>query len=190
MADPAYTNALARRDAVSGEIDKLKLELESLQKEVVRIEDWLAVYHEFALQSEAHSHVTATSQPPTATANDGKPQSTSVTRKNPSKEVVARFTYNLAKDRGRPVPRESIMAALQNDGVEIEGKDPEMVVSTMLWRQKDVVVRLKPYGYWMADQPFPEAGYYPESLISSAVSANGSNEATGDDGIIPAGEIY
>ena len=56
--------------------------------------------------------------------------------------------------------REELFPALIEKGFVIEGNDPHMVLSTMLWRMKDKakIVRLRGGGYWLADRPLPEPG--------------------------------
>ncbi len=38
-----------------------------------------------------------------------------------------------------------------------------MVLSTMLWRMKDRIVRLPQFGYWIADKEYVPAGYDPSA---------------------------
>jgi hypothetical protein len=54
---------------------------------------------------------------------------------------------------------------LTERGLIIEGADPEMVLSTMLWRSKDRIVRLPKFGYWVAERPYVSAGYVPGQAI-------------------------
>lgn len=40
------------------------------------------------------------------------------------------------------MPRKELFNALAKEGLVIHGKDPEMVLITMLWRESDTIVRL------------------------------------------------
>ena len=58
--------------------------------------------------------------------------------------------------------RSDLFKSLADRGIVLHGKNPEVVLSTMLWRMKSEIVRLQPYGYWVADKPFEKAGYHPD----------------------------
>ena len=76
------------------------------------------------------------------------------------KEEVAEAARSIIQERGEPVSR-AVFNALAERGVIISSEtDPEMVLSAMLWRMKDRVVRLKGGGYWLAD-----AGYANDMQI-------------------------
>lgn len=78
---------------------------------------------------------------------------------NSTKEEVAAAARTLIEARGKPIPRAVLYHALIDQGLKIQGKDPEMVLGTMLWRMKDHIVRLKTGGYWLAERPLPEGEY-------------------------------
>ena len=50
--------------------------------------------------------------------------------------------------------------------MHVSGADPKMVVSTMLWRMKSKIVRLrvpgKGFRYWLTERPYEPTGYIPE----------------------------
>jgi hypothetical protein len=50
--------------------------------------------------------------------------------------------------------------------------DPEMVLSTMLWRMRDRIARLKTGGYWLAEKAYPEAAYDPQDLVEAYHNLN------------------
>lgn len=79
--------------------------------------------------------------------------------KNPDRTEVVEKAVEIIRARQRPMSRKALFEALTDVGMEIRGKDPEMVLSTMLWRSKDRIVRLPTYGYWVADESYPEADY-------------------------------
>lgn len=58
-----------------------------------------------------------------------------------------------------------------NRGLVINGKDPQMVLSTMLWRKRDQVARVNGGGYWLAEVPNEAAGYDPKANQKGPVVA-------------------
>ncbi|MFA6607324.1 MAG: hypothetical protein WCS75_10025 [Sphingomonas sp.] len=83
--------------------------------------------------------------------------------KNPPREAVLDVVLKIISARGTPVSRSDLYDALQSHGIRLYGKDPVMVLSTMLWRSQDRIVRLGSKGYWFKDRPYPPASYYPET---------------------------
>ncbi|TAV50394.1 hypothetical protein ELI30_19785 [Rhizobium leguminosarum] len=55
-------------------------------------------------------------------------------KKNPDKRDVAAQVAAMLMDSDKPLSRREIYENLKAAGIEIRGKDPEMVLSTMLWR--------------------------------------------------------
>lgn len=96
--------------------------------------------------------------------------------KNSPKEEVAEAAREFIRERGVPIMRDDLFDLLTAHGFNIQGKDPRMVLSTMLWRMKDKVVRLKSGGYWLAEVPNEAAGYDPnetsdfEKLLNQPVA--------------------
>jgi hypothetical protein len=82
-------------------------------------------------------------------------------RNNSKKEDVAEAAVAIIKEIGEPIARSSLLTRLLNLGLTIEGNDPEVVLSTMLWRMRNKVVRLRKGGYWRADAPSPDGSYVP-----------------------------
>lgn len=82
---------------------------------------------------------------------------------NPPREEVIKIVLRALDKARAPVPRSELLAAVREAGFAIYGKDPEVVFSTMLWREREKVVRLGKLGYWPADKPYPPASYAPNS---------------------------
>ena len=81
---------------------------------------------------------------------------------NPDKELVGNAVENILRQGGRPMLRDDLFAAIKKDGLDIRGKDPLMVFSTMLWRMPKRFVRLgQKTGYWLTNEPCPAVGYLP-----------------------------
>jgi len=81
---------------------------------------------------------------------------------NPSRTKVADTAVAVIMDLKRPVPRNELFAEVTKRGIQINGIDPLMVFSTMLWRERERVIRIRGYGYWVADQAYPPAGFLPD----------------------------
>lgn len=77
---------------------------------------------------------------------------TSKRNTNPKKEDVANAAREILEECGEPLPCSKLHKKLIDRGVVIEGKDPQAVLITMLWRQKDKVQRIKGGGYWLTEQ--------------------------------------
>lgn len=103
--------------------------------------------------------------------------------KNPPRAVVVSNAISILKKNKKPMPRRLLMDALRRRGIVIKGKDPEMVLSTMLWRDQDRVVRIKSHGYWLKGVEYPPADYWPE--IESVIGVTSSEP---EDGMI-AGDV-
>ena len=171
MTDTALENAQNRRDSIAAEINSLAQRVEELKRELAKIDAWIAQWHEFA---DAHQAIAAAKQDTQDTPNKVKYQvgetvkfaqlpkirRASRATGNPKKEDVAEAARQIIQERGEPVSRAELFRALADRGVAISSEhDPEMVLSTMLWRMRDKVVRLKTGGYWLAERPLPQDGY-------------------------------
>lgn len=96
------------------------------------------------------------------------------TKSNSDKREVAAGAYKLVKMRGKPIKRDELYDLLIAQGYVIEGKNPQMILSTMLWRVKDSgLIRLNGGGYWIKDQRYAPADYYPQV---KTLKSNNSNQ--------------
>ncbi|MBK5948742.1 hypothetical protein CCR93_04665 [Rhodobium orientis] len=152
MTDAAYANAIAKRDLIAKQINDMEQELEGLRRDLRKLDGWLEFRDELAADDSAIQSNKIVEAP-----DSEKPKRP----KNPPKEDVAESAREIIKERGAPMGRSELYNALCERGIHLHGKDPEMVLSTMLWRMKDRVVRLKSGGYWLADEPYRDADYYP-----------------------------
>lgn len=153
--------------------------LSTLQHEAAELDNWIRMWHRFA--GTAHSP-TAAKQSEISLPVVAKPK---VTRpKNPDREMVAEKALALIEERGVPMSRRELFDALAARGIIIRGKDPEMVLSTMLWRSKDRIVRLPNHGYWPAHLSFLPAIYDPdiEDLLGSAANEPEDGMEVEEDG--------
>lgn len=90
--------------------------------------------------------------------------------KNPDRNLVVDKAREIIRQFGAPVSRANLFDMLNNEGIKIYGKDPHMVLSTMLWRDKERIVRLGVNGYWLKELPYEPLSYDPadDDLIGVA----------------------
>ncbi|MDH7972529.1 hypothetical protein QH494_10075 [Sphingomonas sp. AR_OL41] len=81
--------------------------------------------------------------------------------KNPDRRDVADRALQIVRQARRPLARRELFERLAVAGVIINGKDPEMVLGTMLYRD-DRIVRLRGHGYWPREEVYEPAFYIPE----------------------------
>lgn len=158
--DRALENALARRDAILSEIKSLQERIAPLRQEADDIDRFIEAWHRYAGSSEPleAGHRTLAATLPAPLREDRPARATG----NPKKEEVAEAARRIIQAHGEPMPRSDLYGALTASGIEIRGVDPEKTLSTMLWRMRDRVARVKGGGYWLQEVPYPEAGYVPE----------------------------
>lgn len=150
MSDNALRNAEAKRDALAKEIEALGLRLSGLRDSHSRVSAFIEQWHEFAGTPLPDIHTSDT---------DGERDR--VVIKNPDRKYVAQEAARLIRMVGAPMNRTELFQALARSGIKITGKEPEMVLSTMLWRTPETIVRLPSFGYWPQEDPYPPANYIP-----------------------------
>lgn len=143
MADLAelYKLVRARRDELISKISELKEQTKALESDLQAVDAMLHNWNTvFGSESERNA-----AQPSPSRGWRGM---------NPPRTVVAEKVREILTERGHPVKRSDLFRQLSDRGVHIYGQDPEMVLSTMLWRMKDQFVRIPRVGYWLADKPW------------------------------------
>lgn len=102
---------------------------------------------------------------PAATERAPEPRSAKKRARNAlgSAELIAQ-AVSAIRQKGHPMSRRDVYAALADRGVFIEGTDPLKVLGTALWRANNDIVSLDGYGYWPKADPYPLANYYPGSV--------------------------
>ncbi len=142
---------LLKRQILSMIHDREK-ELRGLQKQYNMLENFIDNYPHMNVDSGANNERNKNKNRPTVNSN---------------KVDVAEAAYKLIKMRDKPIKRDELYDLLIQQGVIINGKNPKMILSTMLWRVKNSgVVRLKSGGYWLKDRRYPPADYIPEEKKS------------------------
>jgi hypothetical protein len=193
MTDRALLNAEKRRDRLAAEINKknqefenMRKELENLRKEIEAVDLFVAEWHRFADSGETEDTAHQGGEPGEALfgtlAGLGGPSRDVVNPlwspgpgpgpvptppKNPSRQAVGEMAKTIIVNSRRPVPRSELFQALANAGLIIHGKNPEMVLSTMMWRMQEEFVRIPGHGYWLRNSPHFEVGYFPGQPVQS-----------------------
>ncbi len=167
MTDQALKNAEARMQALRQEalalakqINELGVIWDKRQVEIEEVDGFIKMWHQMA----------GTEPPPAPEQNKALAPIEAARRirpKNPDRQDVAIRCVNYIREARHPLMRKELMDMLQADGIEISGKDPLMVLSTMLWRSKDSIRRLKAGGYWpVADPVTPDVSQDMEDIMS------------------------
>ena len=157
MTDAAYRNAEKQRDDLLKAIGEHQAAIEEARKTLSRTEAFLREWRVFAGVEEEEE------PPPLHT----EPKRVRVRlRDNPPKEKVGDAVEQLLKMYGRPISRDVLFEMLSDGGIQIQGKDPKMILSTMLWRMPDRFVRLPGHGYWWKNHAYAPANYDPDAPAS------------------------
>lgn len=165
MSDVALENAKALKIKALSEIARLEAELRGWHDRISMADQFIDQWNAFA---SGEPVIPVESAP----VEQNKPAPSPVKRKairNSKKEDVAEETRRIISERGAPVGRSDLFKTLIERGFTIEGTDPEMVLSTMLWRMRVRVVRVKNGGYWLAEVPNAEIGYDPATANEVAI---------------------
>lgn len=166
MTDLAIQNAVAARDEGLEKIAEAEALIKEWRAKVARAERFIADWQEFSGQ------VAPTA--PALPAVESSGGNTTSKASNPKKEEVAEAALEILSERGVPLSRDDLLLALSAKGIHIHGKDPLVVLQTMLWRMKERIVHLKGFGYWPKDVAYAPAAYDPVALseIASAVATD------------------
>lgn len=167
MSDAALENAKALKAKALSEITRLEAELRGWHDRRAMADQFIDQWNAFA---SGEPVIPVESAP----VEQNKPAPSPVKKKairNSKKEDVAEETRRIISERGTPVGRSDLFKTLIERGFTIEGTDPEMVLSTMLWRMRDRVARLKTGGYWLCEVPYEPEGYNPNHLMGALAEA-------------------
>jgi hypothetical protein len=157
MSDKAIETAKALRKQLVERKAALRKERDAIDIRLNDVEKFIALHASFAVGDTEILELFAKESNKPAT----KKQKTKRIRINSKKEDIAEAARVVIAGHGKPVMRSALFKELIEQGYTIEGTNPEMVLSTMLWRMKDKVVRLKQGGYWLAERPWEQSQYMP-----------------------------
>lgn len=168
IKDAAFQNALARREharerilQINGKLNELIGSRNKLAQEYERADAFLDTWYEMAgiPNPKYVERKESKSAPPVTDDAEKRPQ-------NPNRRDVTLKAVEYIREAGRPLSRAEIWERLLADNIIIYGKNPEMVLSTMLWRTNDLIRRLRGGGYWpIGDPPPPGHSTAIEDLI-------------------------
>lgn len=162
MNDPAIKNALERHDALAKRINELNQQLEEVRREMARVEQFIALWKEFSGEKVDGPEIAPIRN---KIRTIRIPQSGGDKPVNPPKERIGDVLEAFLKSRQRPATRKELQAHLREVGIQLQGTDPDMVLSTMLWRMKQRFTRVPPHGYWLTDIPLNrQQGSLPDIL--------------------------
>lgn len=152
MSDAAIKNAAERRDALAQKINHLNQELEDARRDLAEVDQFIGLWERFSGE-----------KPPVAAIGTPKPALVIRYRPtpkpkpaNPPKEQIGDVVEKFLRDRGLPATRKMIAKHLKDENIIIHGTNPDMVLSTMLWRMQERFRRLPPHGYWLTNEPDPD----------------------------------
>lgn len=165
MSDKALQNAKTHKDQLVKERHGLNERLLELDREIGRVDQFISDWHAFAGGLAVISGENVSGE--TTNEPEQKDRTQKKTTGNSPKEEVADAAREIILERGAPIMRDELYGLLTERGLTIHGKDPMMVLSTMLWRMKDRVVRLKGGGYWPAGVANEEFRYDPQTFTST-----------------------
>lgn len=151
MPDKAFENAMARREILAKAINDAVQSLEGMRSELKTVDAFIEQWRKFAGEVSVEIVRPDILFVPSPRKN----------KRNSKKEEIADAAIEEINKLGEPIPRVNLLTLLINRGLIIEGGDPEVVLSTMLWRMRHKVARLKKGGYWDASRPSPDGSYVP-----------------------------
>lgn len=160
MTDSAIENAIAIRAEMADKIAKAEEQIKEWRSKMDRVErfirDWEDFSGEKAPASGGDQYIDFMSR---TKARIAKHEASAAKSKNPKKEDVAEEAIKIIRENGKPMTRDQLFEALQAKGITIFGKNPPVVLQTMLWRMQDRIVHLKGHGYWPREDDYMAADY-------------------------------
>jgi hypothetical protein len=168
MSDQAIQNAISKRVELESRIVKAEDVIRRSKLQIAEINRFIKQWEKFSGRS---TDDVSTSKSLENNVNVHNYQSGDVSARatnNPRKEEVAAEVVKILSDTEFPMSRTDLYKALLARGVTINGSNPEMVLSTMLWRTRDVfgITRLKSGGYCLASCAAPDDIDYSDRDIS------------------------
>lgn len=175
MSDAAIQNAMKRFNEIGNEIGSLGRRISELKAEQERIGKFIEAWHEFSgIPHQVDNKDTAAQRDAISVI---RKEASKRAKGNPKKEMVAEAVREIIGERREPISRSDLYKALNERGIILQGADPEMVLSTMLWRTRNRVTRLPGGGYWLTEEPWAPAGYEPhQNTDTSAMLEMGQKD--------------
>lgn len=141
MSGEILLRAVQQRHALEAQRSAILSRVESLQSSLADAKSMLSHIDELLL-SIAHLIHEAPSE-------GSRPLAQKKATGNPKKEAIAQEVHAYLRAAGGPLSRSELFSRLADNGFIIHGTNPEMVLSTMLWRTADQfgIERLGSGGY-------------------------------------------
>jgi hypothetical protein len=152
-ADSAYANAERRRVVLLNELERVEAQANTIRKQIEDVDRFLSEWRQYAGVTVADDVPSPSS---TDTSLKAAPTRRGPRSNNPDKEIIGDEVQRMLEEFQRPMSRQRIFTELEQRGFKLEGSDPPMVLSTMLWRMKHRFVRIPGKGYWFAGKPVPD----------------------------------
>ena len=185
MNDPVLQKAELQKTVALSGISKQRAVIADAQALITRFEAEVAQLDEFIATWYKLAGIQPPRPPEQNKAIDPPPRKR---LPNPPREFVAKAAAEIIHRHGKPMSRKELFDTLAQRGIVIRGKDPEMVLSTMLWREPKTIVRFPQFGYWPAEQPYSPASYHPDLrrlMDPTAKEPEGGVEADDVDDELP-----
>jgi hypothetical protein len=149
MTDAAIQNARSQRDEYLERIKKLEQSIARTKGQLVEINKFINLWEKFNSKSVHQSDPVDDTPETPKVRHRVRTLSPPANLKNPKKEEINQHVESLLDSDLVAVSRAELYKRLVDSGVEIQGTNPEMILSTMLWRMqgKSDVVRSKGGGY-------------------------------------------
>lgn len=149
MTKESFEVALKKRSELQERIQRLNEETERIRREVADLRHELGYVEGFI--AATYQQMSEAARRTEKTRIESAPLPVI----NPDRQEVVTAALGEIKRAGRPLSRSELFARLAEQGIEIKGKDPLMVLSTMLWRTKDRIIRHPGIGYWPSGERLP-----------------------------------
>ena len=154
--DNALKNAQLRREELLARVNELYDEIKKNYNEISKIDRFMADWILFSGEKNPEYELILKNIKSTVfykkneifNMNDLLTKSKRRGFKNRKKEEICDLCIDLIRQKGKPMSRRELYERLLEKGIEVKGKNPEMVLSTMLWRTRSKISRLKTGGYW------------------------------------------
>jgi len=149
MSDEAILNALARRADLESKIAKAEEAIRRSRSQIIEITKFIRQWEKFSGKT-ADQIINASALQNNMDFSRSSATSISLSsNQNPKKEKVAGEVIHILENAGKPLSRAELFKRLQSRGITLHGGNPEMVLSTMLWRTRNAfdIIRLKSGGY-------------------------------------------
>jgi uncharacterized coiled-coil DUF342 family protein len=152
VTDIAIKNAVERHDSLAKQINELNQQLEDARRELAKVAQFISLWKEFSGEAVEAPSIAPIRNRIRIIRKVGEAVEKPV---NPSKERIGEVLEAFLKKLQRPASRRELQAHLREVGIHLQGTDPDMVLSTMLWRMQGKFKRHPPHGYWLTDVPLP-----------------------------------